>query len=176
MAFSGVITTTHGTKVSRGASDAEGWAEFLFQAFGKGAVVVRAKGFARTKLDWAKGEEELEIFLEPESTLTGTVLDETGKSVSGGRIVLSWGAGETMNIAIGEKDGRYRANGLRSGTYAAERRAHRRPESLSQPKSCWKVARRSSRTSVSSEQCSLCLALRKTSRSRSMTNPRNQFR
>ena len=97
--------------------DARGWAEFPFLAFGKGTVVVRAKGFSRTKLDWAKDEEELEVFLEPESKLTGKVLDEAGKPVSGARIMLSWGSGEMMNVPIDEKDGRYLADGLGSGNY-----------------------------------------------------------
>ena len=61
----------------------QGWAEFPALAFGKGTVVVRAKGFSRAKLDWAKGEEEFNVFLEPESRLTGTVLDEAGKPVAG---------------------------------------------------------------------------------------------
>ena len=97
--------------------DARGWAEFPFLAFGKGNVVVRAKGFSRSKIDWAKDEEELEVFLEPESRLTGTVLDETGKPVAGARIMLSWGLGEMMNVPIDEKDGRYLADGLGSGKY-----------------------------------------------------------
>jgi uncharacterized GH25 family protein len=97
--------------------DARGWAELPFLAFGKGTVVVRAKGFSRTKLEWAKDEEELEVFLEPESRLTGTVLDDAGKPVTGARIMLSWGLGEMMNVTIDEKDGRYLADGLGSGKY-----------------------------------------------------------
>jgi hypothetical protein len=97
--------------------DARGWAEFRFLSFGKGTVVVRAKGFSRSKLDWAKDEEEFEVFLEPESRLTGTVLDDAGKPVTGARIMLSWGLGEMMNVPIDEKDGRYLADGLGSGKY-----------------------------------------------------------
>ena len=97
--------------------NSEGWAEFPVLAFEKGTVVVRAKGYSRHKLDWAKHESELEVFLEPESRLTGTVLDDTGKPVSGARIMLAWGQGEMMNVAIDEKDGRYLADGLGSGTY-----------------------------------------------------------
>ena len=97
--------------------DARGWAEFPFLAFGKGTVVVRAKGFSRTKLDWAKNEEELEVFLEPESKLTGKVLDGAGMPVWGARTMLSWGLGEVMIVLIDEKDGRYLADGLGSGEY-----------------------------------------------------------
>ena len=97
--------------------NARGWAEFPFLAFGKGTVVVRAKGFSRMKLDWVNDEEELEVFLEPESRLTGTVLDDAGKPVAGARIMLSWGSGEMMNVSIDEKDGRYLADGLGSGRY-----------------------------------------------------------
>jgi hypothetical protein len=97
--------------------DARGWAEFRFLAFGKGTVVVRAKGFSRSKIDWAKDEEELEVFLEPESRLTGTVLDDAGKPVTGARIMLSWGQGQMMNVPIDEKDGQYLADGLGSGNY-----------------------------------------------------------
>lgn len=97
--------------------DAQGWAEFPFLAFGKGIVVVRAKGFSRTKIDWAKNEEELEVFLEPESRLTGKVLDDAGKPVAGAKIMLSWGQGEMMNVPIDEKDGQYLAERLGSGKY-----------------------------------------------------------
>ena len=94
-----------------------GWAEFPSLAFGKGTVVVRAKGFSRTKLDWANDEEEFDVFVEPESRLTGTVLDESGKPVAGSKIMLSWGQAEMMNIPVDEKDGRFMADGLGSGKY-----------------------------------------------------------
>ena len=94
-----------------------GWAEFPSLAFGKGTVVVRAKGFARMKLDWVKDEEEFNVFLEPESKLEGTVLDEEGKPVAGARIMLSWGRGEMINVPIDEKDGRFLADGLGSGKF-----------------------------------------------------------
>ena len=97
-------------------ANAQGWAEFPFLAFGKGTVVVRAKGYSRVKLDWA-GEEELEAFVLPESTLAGTVLDEAGKPVTGARAMLSWGSGEMMNVPIDAKDGRYLADGLGPGKY-----------------------------------------------------------
>jgi uncharacterized GH25 family protein len=97
--------------------DSQGWAEFPALAFGKGTVVVRAKGFSRMKLDWAKDEQEFNVFLEPESKLTGTVLDKAGTPVAGARIVLSWGMAEMMNVSIDEKDGRYMADGLGAGRY-----------------------------------------------------------
>jgi protocatechuate 3,4-dioxygenase beta subunit len=96
---------------------ANGWAEFPALAFGKGTIIVRAKGFSRRKLDWAKGEEEFAVDLEPESKLSGTVLDNEGKPVLGARIMLTWGAGEMVNVAIDEKDGRFLADGLGSGNY-----------------------------------------------------------
>ena len=79
---------------------ANGWAEFPALAFGKGTVIVRAKGFARAKLDWVKDEEEFEVYVEPESRITGKVLDENGKPPSGRRVMLSWGVGETMNVPV----------------------------------------------------------------------------
>jgi Carboxypeptidase regulatory-like domain len=97
--------------------DTQGWAEFPFLAFGKGIVVVRAKGFSRAKLDWANEEEELEVLLEPESRLTGTALDDAGMPVVAARIMLSWGQGEMMNVPIDDKDGRYLAEGLGPGKY-----------------------------------------------------------
>ena len=97
--------------------NAIGWAEFPSLAFGKATVVVRAKGFSREKLAWRNDEEELNVFLEPESKITGTVLDESGKPVVGSRIMLSWGDGEMMNVPIDDKDGRYLADGLGSGDY-----------------------------------------------------------
>jgi protocatechuate 3,4-dioxygenase beta subunit len=102
--------------VTTGA-DARGWAEFAFIAFGKGTVVVRAKGFARAKLDWANAEEELDVFLEPEAKLTGTVLDQAGVPIVGARIMLSWGQAEMMMVPVDEKDGRYLAERLGTGNY-----------------------------------------------------------
>jgi protocatechuate 3,4-dioxygenase beta subunit len=98
-------------------ASAEGWAEFPFLAFGKGTVVVRAKGYSRAKLDWAKEEEEFKVFLQPESRLAGTVLDEAGHPVPGAKATLSWGSGEMMNVPIDAKDGRYSADGLAPGKY-----------------------------------------------------------
>ncbi len=98
-------------------ADAQGWARFPSLAFGKGTVIVRAAGFSRRKLEWANGEEEFEILLEPESRLMGTVLDEAGKPVAGAKIMLSWGMGEMVNVPIDEKDGRYLVNGLGPGKY-----------------------------------------------------------
>jgi hypothetical protein len=98
-------------------ADAMGWAEFPFIAFRKGTVVVRAKGFARARLNWANAEEELEVFLEPEARLTGMVLDEAGKPVVGARITVSWGQGDMVAIPIDERDGRYLADGLSSGNF-----------------------------------------------------------
>src|SRR5262249_22094652 len=97
--------------------DSQGWAEFPALAFGKGTVVVRAKGFARTKLEWVKNEDEFRVFLEPEAKLSGTVHDESGKPVSGSLIRLSWGMAEAMNVPIDEKDGRFTADGLAAGKY-----------------------------------------------------------
>jgi Carboxypeptidase regulatory-like domain len=97
--------------------DAHGWAEFPSLAFGKGTIVVRAKGFSRARLDWTNNEEEFNVFLEPEARITGSVLDEAGKPVVGARIMLSWGQGEMMNVAIDEKDGQYLADGLGAGKY-----------------------------------------------------------
>lgn len=97
--------------------DAQGWAKFPALAFRKGIVVVRAKGFSRARIDWAKDQEEFDVFLEPEAKLAGTLLDEAGKPVSGAWILLSWGQGEMMNVPVDEKDGRFLADGLGSGKY-----------------------------------------------------------
>jgi hypothetical protein len=100
-----------------GRVNERGWAEFPSLAFGKGTVVVRAKGFSRTKLEWVNHEEELDVFVEPEAILAGKVLDESGKPVAGARVVISWGQGEMMNAQIDERDGAYKADALGSGKY-----------------------------------------------------------
>jgi protocatechuate 3,4-dioxygenase beta subunit len=97
--------------------DANGWAEFPALAFGKGTLIVRAKGFARAKQDWLKDEEEFSVYVEPESKITGRVLDESGKPASGATVMLAWGAGEMMNVPVDAKDGRYMADGLSAGKY-----------------------------------------------------------
>lgn len=99
-------------------TNADGWAEFPFLAFGKGTVVVRARGYARARLDWAKEEDELKVFLPPESKLSGAVLDDAGKPVVGARAMLTWGSGEMMNVPIDAKDGHYLADGLAPGKYS----------------------------------------------------------
>ena len=43
------------------------------------------------------------MLLEPESRLTGAVLDAAGKPVVGARLVLSWGHAEMMTVPIDEK-------------------------------------------------------------------------
>ncbi len=99
------------------SADAQGWAAFTALAFGKGIVIVRAKGFARAKADWEKSEEELNVFLEPEAKLSGHVLDDAGKPFPGSRVMLSWGTGESMMVPIDEHDGRFAADGLGAGNY-----------------------------------------------------------
>jgi hypothetical protein len=108
-------------------TNAEGWAGLPFLAFGKGTVVVRAKGYSRAKLDWAKEEDEFKVFLQPESRLAGTVLDEAGHPVSGAKATLSWGMGEMLNVPIDAKDGRYSADGLAAGKYTLAIGAGRAP-------------------------------------------------
>ena len=98
-------------------ANAEGWVEFPFLAFGKGTVVARAAGYSRARLDWAKEEAELKVFLTPEAKLGGTVLDEAGKPVAGARAMLSWGSGEAMDVPVDIKDGHYAADGLAPGKY-----------------------------------------------------------
>ena len=97
--------------------DDRGWAEFPGLAFGKGTIIVRARGFSRTKLEWSKGEEEFEVLLQPESRLVGSVLDPEGKPARDARVLLSWGLRETMTVPVDEKDGRFRAEGLAPGKY-----------------------------------------------------------
>jgi hypothetical protein len=94
-----------------------GWAEFPNLAFGKGTVVVRARGFSRAKLDWLNDEEEFDVFVEPEAKLAGTVLDEEGKPIAGAKVMIAWGRSEMMNVPVDEKDGRFLADGLGAGKY-----------------------------------------------------------
>ena len=114
-------------------TDAEGWVEFPFLAFSKGTVVVRARGYSRAKLDWAKEEDELKVFLPPESRLAGAVLDEAGRPVAGARAMLSWGSGEMMNVPIDAKDGRYMADGLAPGKYSLSIGTDAAPNLVSEP-------------------------------------------
>ena len=98
--------------------DAQGWADFPALSFRKGIVVVRAKGFSRAKLDWLNDEDEFNVFLEPESKIVGTVVDDAGKPLAGAMVMLSWGKGEMTNVPIDDKDGRFVADGLGSGKYS----------------------------------------------------------
>lgn len=97
-------------------ANTQGWAEFPFLPFGKGSVVVRAKGYSRLKLDWT-GEEELEAFVFPEATISGTVLDEAGKPVAGSRVMLMWGEKEVVQFPTDPKDGRFQVDGLGPDKY-----------------------------------------------------------
>lgn len=97
--------------------DARGWAEFPALSLGSGIVVVRAKGFARRKVDWSNDEEELLIDLEPESQLTGTVVDASGTPVEEATIRLSWGDGDTTSVPVARNDGRFMVNELGAGPY-----------------------------------------------------------
>ncbi|WP_435021791.1 carboxypeptidase regulatory-like domain-containing protein [Tundrisphaera sp. TA3] len=98
-------------------SDARGWAGFPSLYFDKGAIVVRAEGFGRAKLDWANGEDEMDVLLEPQAKLSGSVLDQDGKPVAEASLMLSWGAGESMDVPIDETTGKFTAEGLGPGKY-----------------------------------------------------------
>lgn len=100
-----------------GRADDRGRADFPALAYGKGTIVVRAPGFSRAWQAWANGEEQFDIFVQPEARLAGTVLDEAGQPIPGTRLMLSWGAGESLYVPIGDQDGRFRAAELPPGKY-----------------------------------------------------------
>ena len=95
----------------------DGWADFPSVGFDAGTVIVRAKGYSRRKVDWSRNEDELDVDLEPEARLTGKVLDGDGKPLAGVRLRLSWGAGESLDVPVDPRDGRYEADALAPGDY-----------------------------------------------------------
>ena len=78
--------------------------------------MVRPKGLSRHKVDWANGEGEFEVFVEPEATVVGAVLDAAGRPAGGAQLFLTFGSGESQILAAGP-DGRYRVDGLAPGRY-----------------------------------------------------------
>lgn len=96
-------------------TDDLGWAEFTTLAFEAGMIVVRAPGFAHFRLPWDANKQELLAILEPGSKLTGTVTDSTGRPFREGRVALSWGGGESMDIPIDPKTGHFSADALPAG-------------------------------------------------------------
>ena len=95
---------------------AEGWADFSDLPFPGGTIIVRARGYSRAKLDRPDGPEPVEILLQPEARIEGTVLDAAGKPAPGARFSLSWGRGETAQ-GVADQDGRIRVEGLAPGPY-----------------------------------------------------------
>ena len=84
MAASSGATAIAGRRVTARVN-AGGLGRISLPGLRQGAVVVRAKGFGRTKLDWVNDEAELNVFVEPEATLTGTVIDEAGQTYRGSK-------------------------------------------------------------------------------------------
>jgi hypothetical protein len=106
-----------GEETVTAATDGEGWAKFTTLSVGKGTVVVRARGFARTRLQWIDGRPDLLAILEPASEISGTVTVAAGNPIGEIRGSLSWGGGETMDVPVDPRTGHFTADALPSGQF-----------------------------------------------------------
>jgi protocatechuate 3,4-dioxygenase beta subunit len=100
-----------------GRARADGWAEFPALAFGQATVIVRSRGFARQRLGWRNGEEELLVDLPPEAAISGDVLDEQGRPLGEVFLTVRSSTGDQIAASIDPATGRFDISELAAGRY-----------------------------------------------------------
>jgi uncharacterized GH25 family protein len=102
----------------RATTDAEGRFGFDTLAQGDFVIGITAAGFADARLrNIASGTEGLEVVLEAEAVLSGTVVGKAdGKPVDRAEVTLKEREGQTFS-EWSDRDGVFRVSGMRAGTY-----------------------------------------------------------
>jgi len=99
-------------------AQADGWATFVDLPDDEALVTVEHPGFARQRLLWHKQKAEIEVQLEPESVVAGTVLLKPGKPLARCYLQLGAGDGDQYATEVAAKDqGRFRFDQLPPGKY-----------------------------------------------------------
>jgi hypothetical protein len=102
----------------RARSDAEGVARFDGLAFGEATVLIQAPGFARKRMGWRDGREEVNAALAPEAVVAGQIRDADGRPVTEAVVNLMGDNGDQLGteLDVGSA-GRFRFDQLASGNY-----------------------------------------------------------
>jgi protocatechuate 3,4-dioxygenase beta subunit len=101
-----------------GRTGADGRADFPALMFADALVLVRARGFARYRVQWHDGKPELGVSLEPACLLGGVVLGATGEPIAGASVVLRTEPGEQFTFQTEPGTGRYLFAELPPGRHA----------------------------------------------------------
>ena len=103
----------------RTRTDADGEAEFRSLSFSGATLLVQAPGFARKRIEWRDGSQEMKLDLKPESVLVGEVLlpdNDTGRTFY---VTLKSDAGDQVSATVSPDDkGKFRINELPAGKWA----------------------------------------------------------
>jgi uncharacterized GH25 family protein len=101
----------------RGRTAADGWADFPALSFGGATVLVQVPGYARHRVGWRDGKQELTCALARGAVLTGEALDAAGKPVKAFYVQLARDR-EQISARVGPDDkGRFRIGELPAGTW-----------------------------------------------------------
>ncbi|MEZ6191563.1 MAG: carboxypeptidase-like regulatory domain-containing protein [Phycisphaerales bacterium] len=99
-------------------TDKDGVARWPAQPMDQAMIAIDCEGYARKRIKWRAGEDEIEVRLEPESVVEGTATDRDGKVVLQGFVILSNETGDHYSITLRPEDrGRFRFDRLAAGDY-----------------------------------------------------------
>jgi uncharacterized GH25 family protein len=101
----------------RGRTNADGVADFPALSFAGATLLVQAPGYARYRVGWRNGRNELTCKLEPEAVIDGEVRDATGKPMKEFYVSVT-SRGDQISASVGPDDkGRFRVAELPEGTW-----------------------------------------------------------
>ena len=105
-------------ETSRRRTGMDGWAEFPSLPFGEATVLVQRPGFARRRLGWRNGEQEITATLEPEAAVSGVIRDADGTPINEVSISLLGPSGDQYQTSVAGQDrGHFQIDQLPAGAY-----------------------------------------------------------
>jgi uncharacterized GH25 family protein len=109
--------------MARARTGADGMAKFPALSFGEATLLVEAAGYARHRIGWRNGQQEMTAKLPPEAVIAGEVRDVNGAPLKEFQVSLSSG-GDQINASAGpDAKGRFRIAELPAGVWGFTVRA-----------------------------------------------------